>query len=197
MVGWKTYRLWNDGPWGLPASAKVRPPAAAWQEQIAARTRPTVNTEAIVSRNLFDPERGAGATREAEASSQAFQRVRNLILLGTAIIGQDRFAVLREGASAASPQAPATQLPAVMRLKLGESLEGFRLAEVTEQRVVFTKGPSRVEVLLDYFRKPEAAEAKAPLPRQAGKPRTVAPRVVPNLPRRDRLPTPRNPNPNR
>jgi hypothetical protein len=176
----------------------MRPSATAGKDQISHRAKSPVNTEAIISRNLFDPERGAGATRVAEATSQAFQRVQNLILLGTAIIGNDRFAVLRDGATnVAAARVGQSQSPAVMRVKLGESLEGFRLSEVTEEKVVFTKGVSRVEVLLDYFRKPDATEAKATVSRQAGRPRSVAPRVVPNLPRRDRLPVQRNPNPNR
>jgi len=197
LIGWKTFRLWKDGPWNLPGPAKARSSVAAGEEQRVGKPKPAVSTDVIIGRNLFDPERGAGATREAEANSQAFQRIQNMILLGTAIIGNDRFAVLRDSAKAAGTPVPQGQSATVMRVKLGETVEGFRLAEIAEQRVVFTKGPSRVEVLLDYFRKPEVVEAKAPAPRPAGTPRPVAPRVIPNLPRRDRLPIPVNPNPNR
>lgn len=166
-------------------------------EPVTTKPRPAINTDIIISKNLFDPERGAGATREAEANSQAFQRIRSMILLGTAIIGNDRIALLRDGGSVKGPPVPQGQSAAEMRVKLGETVEGFRLAEIAEQRVVFTKGASRVEVLLDYFRKADVAETKAPLPRQAGTTRPVAPRVVPNLPRRDRIPIPANPNPGR
>ena len=167
------------------------------EQPVTARARPAINTEVIISKNLFDPERGAGATREAEANSQAFQRIRSMILLGTAIIGNDRIAVLRDGGSVKGPPLPQGQADTALRVKLGETVEGFRLAEIAEQKVVFTKGASRVEVLLDYFRKPDIPEIKAPVPRQAGTPRPVAPRAVPNLPRRDRLPIPANPNPGR
>lgn len=161
------------------------------------RPRPAINTEVIISKNLFDPERGAGATREAETNSQAFQRIRSMILLGTAIIGNDRIAVLRDGGGVKGSPVPQGQSATAMRVKLGETVEGFQLAEIAEQRVVFTKGASRIEVLLDYFRKPDIPEVKAPVPRRAGTPRPVAPRVIPNLPRRDRLPIPANPNPGR
>jgi len=161
------------------------------------RVRPAVNTEVIISKNLFDPERGAGATREAEANSQAFQRIRDMVLLGTAIIGNDRIAVLQDSAKVAGRPVIPGQPATAMRVKLGETVEGFRLAEVAEEKVVFTKGASRVEVLLDYFRKPDVPEVKAPVPRQAGTPRPVSPRTVPNLPRRDRLPIPANPKPSR
>src|SRR5581483_6820215 len=49
------------------------------------------------SKNLFDPERGAGATREAEENSRSYQRVRNMILVGTVIIGNNRTAILQDG----------------------------------------------------------------------------------------------------
>ena len=197
LIGWKTFRVWKDGPWDLPGPAKARPSLAVGEERPATRARPAINTELIISKNLFDPERGAGATREAEANSQAFQRIRGMILLGTAIIGNDRFAVLRDSGSIKGPPVAPGQSAAAMRVKLGETVEGFRLAEVAERKVVFTKGASRVEVLLDYFRKPDVPEVKAPVPRPAGTPRPAAPRVVPNLPRRERLPIPANPNPSR
>ena len=158
-------------------------------------TLPTVTPDLIISKNLFDPERGAGATREAEFNSRSFQRIRNMVLLGTVIIGDSRSAILQDPASQAAtstgPAAPAGP----MRVKLGESVEGFRLTEIADRRVVFTKGGSRVEVLLDYFRRddPSASRAGTP-PRQGGAP-AVAPRIVPNLPRRGALPAPPNPNP--
>src|SRR5262249_60153209 len=40
---------------------------------------------------------------------------------------------------------------APMRIKLGETVEGFKLSEVSEKRVVFVKGTARVELPLDYF----------------------------------------------
>lgn len=165
--------------------------------------RPAVNTETIVSKNLFDPERGAGATREAEENSRAFQRLRGMILIGTMIIGENRVAILQE--NAASPgagQRPGAQPASTMRLKVGDNVDGFRLAEIADKRVIFARDASRVEVLLDYFRKvdppapprptPPAQAAPAPTPT----PGVPVPRVVPNLPRRGQIPAPVPANPN-
>jgi hypothetical protein len=228
LVGWRTYSLWKAGPWDLPSLGKVKPIFAADEIQAETKPAPAVGTESIVSKNLFDPERGAGTTRETEANSRSFQRVRNLVLLGTAILENNRYAVLREQASAGvSGQAVAGQSQNPMRLKLGDDFDGFKLTEIGDNRVVFTKGASRVEVLLDYFRKADPPAQRAPVPSQPrrveggvrppvpgavpgqvpapgqGTPASpapapgqvapttpVAPRVIPNLPRRERVPIP-------
>jgi len=81
------------------------------------------------------------------------------------------------------------------------------LAEIADRRVVFSKDAARVEVLLDYFRKVETAPPRvaapgqlppgpAVIPGQVPAPPIVSPvpRVVPNLPRRGRIPVPGSPN---
>jgi hypothetical protein len=166
---------------------------------VPTRARQVATTEMIVNRNLFDPERGAGATREAEETSRASQRIRSMILLGTVIIGNNRTAVLQDGAGQnMGPSVPAQSAPA-MRLKLGDNIEGYRLAEIADKRVVFTKDAARIEVVLDYFRKVEVPAPRQPTPPgQAVAPGVVVPpgpRVIPNLPRRGRIPIPGNPNP--
>lgn len=138
-----------------------------------------------------------------------------MVLLGTAILGDVRYAVLRDQVQGGNPgQAATTAGQTIMRLRLGDDIEGFKLSDIGDKRVVFTKGPSRVEVLLDYFRKDApvpAAVVPSPAPGQPGVRRQVlprpdanvangtgqaanpsgpTPRVVPNLPRR-RLPIPR------
>jgi len=200
LVGWNTYRSWKTGPWVLPAPAKSTGKNAVTDNPAAPPIRPPANTDFIVSKNLFDPERGAGATREAEESSQAFQRVRGMILMGTVIIGNNRVAILQDGTpSPSAGQRRSEQTAAPMRLKVGDNVDGFRLTEIADKRVVFAKDASRVEVLLDYFRKvEEAAPPKPGVPVQAGlppRPGVGVPRVVPNLPRRGRIPVPANPNP--
>jgi hypothetical protein len=85
-----------------------------------------------------------------------------------------------------------------MRLKLGDNIEGYRLAEIADKKVVFTKDAARVEVALDYFRKVEVPTPRQPTPPgQAVVPGVAptGPRVIPNLPRRGRIPVPGNPNP--
>jgi hypothetical protein len=90
------------------------------------------------------------------------------------------------------------QNTAPMRLKLGDSVEGFRLSEIADRRVVFSKDASRVEVMLDYFRKTELVPPRPAAPTQVGAPPVpgaVTPQVVPNLPRRARIPIPPNQRP--
>ena len=151
-----------------------------------------------MTKNLFDPERGAGTTRDAEENSRAAQRVRNMILVGTIIIGNDKFAILQDSAGPITgPGIPGQgQNTAPIRLKIGDSVDGFRLAEIADRRVVFTKDASQVEVKLDYFRKTELAQPRPPVaPGQVGAPGAVVPQVVPNLPRRARIPVPPNQRP--
>ena len=175
----RTYLVWKEGPWDLPVP-KVRTAPAADQEIAETKTVPLVGTEVIISKNLFDPERGEGRNREAETNSRAFQRVRSMILLGTAILGSNRYAVLRDpGPSAVPGQVVPPQAANLMRLKLGDNVEGFRLSEVGDKRVVFTNGRTNVELLLDYFRKPEPSLTRAAVPGQVGVP---GPAVVPRIP---------------
>jgi hypothetical protein len=172
---------------------------------------PIVGTEVIVSRNLFDPERGAGRTKETEADTRAAQRIRSMVLLGTAILGSNRYAIVQDGDGAArAPPGVQAAAQGPRRMKVGDSIEGFNLAEVREKAVVFAKGPTRVELSIDYFRKVPVAAAPPPTI-QPGQPRAPgqtapgqvpgqvtpgavsgqpAPRVIPNLPRRPRLPIP-------
>src|SRR5262245_56366369 len=206
----KTYWLWMSGPWDLPNLRKAKSPASVANDKTVTNAPPRVGTEIIISKNIFDPERGAGLTREAEANSQAFQRIRSMVLLGTAILGNNRFAILQDGGVSAATPGPPGQSAAPMRVKLGDTVEGVKLSEISEKRIVFARGASKVEVALDYFRKIDVAEPRRPVaaqttPGQAASPGAPAPRVVtppaqpnvptqrvprasPALPRRDREP---------
>ena len=193
MVVWEIYWLWKDGPWNLPKPGQTRSPAAVEKSEPDAGAQRPVNTEIIISKNLFDPERGAGFTRESEANSRAFQRIRGMILLGTAIIGNSRVAIFQDGGAAPAVPGSAGQPGSPMRVKQGDVVEGFNLTEVGDKRVVFSKGASRVELVLDYFRKVESPRpaTKGPVPRgQIRPPTPVVPRAIPALPRRQ--PTPPN-----
>ena len=202
LVAWTTYRSWRAGPWDIPGPMPQRPAAGTTETQVSLAPRPPIGTEAIISKNLFDPERGAGASREAEENSRAVQRVRSIVLVGTVIIGNNRVAILQDGTNPVPGQPipgqrPPGQGPSMMRLKVGDSLEGFRLTEIAEQRVVFARDATRVEVLLDFFRKvdnvpprPVTAPGQVQAP-PVGVPTPVpVPRVLPNLPRRGRIPVP-------
>ena len=206
----KTYWLWTSGPWDLPNPGKPRSPILVDDSNSEAKPPTVISTELIVSRNLFDPERGAGLTREVEANSQSFQRIKSMVLLGTAILGNNRVAILQDGAMPPTAKGQSAAVP--MRIKLGDTVEGFKLTEISEKRVVFTKGNATVDVGLDYFRKSEVAQPRAlgngptPASGQGGTPRVATPapgppvqpvpRVVPALPRRERL-VPPGPSPDR
>lgn len=209
-LGAKALSVWREGPWDLPAPVKPRPALVKPPPQpAAAAARSLGGTEAIVSKNLFDPERGAVKTQESEVDARAVQRVRSLVLLGTAIIGSSSYAIVQEPDNAPVPGVPNQQQrnPLVRRLKLGDNVEGFSVSEIADKRVVLTKGATRVEVAVDYFRK-IAPPAGAPVPGPGVPPRSPGivpaqpvqpgapapgPNVIPNLPRRPRLPTPPGP----
>ena len=105
--------------------------------------------------------------------------------MGTAILGNSRYAILQESTDPGLPaQRTQTGQPGNLRLKLGDTVEGFKLSEIHEKRVVFTKGASRVEVALDFFRKGDPSKQSPPaaVPARQG--------VVPNIPRRPGVPVP-------
>jgi hypothetical protein len=178
--------------------------------------QPVVGTEAVIAKNLFDPERGAGQTKATEADTRAAQRIRGMILHGTAILGPNRYAIVQDGDAGVRPPPGGQPAQPPRRIKLGDSIDGFNLTEVREKGVIFTRGATRVELAVDYFRKIPAGAVAPPAqpgqPGPAGTPRGAptqpapslvpgqvapgsvpgqpTPRVAPNLPRRPRLPAP-------
>jgi hypothetical protein len=200
LVLTKTYWLWTSGPWGLPNAKRTRSLIVNEDVKAISNSRPAIGTETIVSKNIFDPERGAGFTRQAETNSQAYQRIQGMILLGTAILGNDRFAILQDGGVSPGAAAASGQSLAPMRIKLGDTVEGFKLSEISEKRIVFARGSATVELPLDYFRKTDIAQPRRPsaaqtspagqapaprvlTPRQASVPRQRLPRATPTLSR--------------
>ena len=180
LVVTKTYWLWMSGPWDLPNPRQAKSPIAVENSKAVTNSRPTIGTETIVNKNIFDPERGAGLTREAEANSQAFQRIRGMVLLGTAILDNNRFAILQEGGSPGAVAAAGRSL-APMRIKLGETVEGFKLSEVSEKRVVFVKGTATVELPLDYFRNIDGAQPGSVASQTSPTGQAAAPGAVPRV----------------
>jgi hypothetical protein len=203
-VSARTYLLWKEEPWNLLSPVKRDAFTAVTESKPDRTPRPLPNTDVIVNRNLFDPERGASGMKEAEADSRALQRIRSFMLLGTAILGSNRYAILQDGGLL-----PPGRTPVPLRFKVGDVVEGFSLSEIREKNVVFTKGASRIELALDYFRKvdgsaqgrvpttqpgvagavPVPAQAGAvPVPAQARPVSSVEPRVLPQLPDQEGLP---------
>lgn len=189
FVGARIHQLWEAGPWDLPNPAKVKKLAVAEVPKKEPAPPQLVSAKNIVEKNLFDPERGASQAREREASSIAMQRVARMVLVGTAILGNSRYAILQEP-SDSRPAGPRGQAagPAPLRLKLGDTLEGFRLSEVHEKKVVFTKGASRVEIVLDFSRKVEGPTQTAPALTPSRPP--AAPRAPQPQPRNAPAPQP-------
>jgi len=195
----KTYLLWTDGPWDLPNPPKVVSPVTASEVAASASPLRVAAPDLVIAKNLFDPERGATQTKEPETNSRAMQRLKSLVLLGTAILGESRYAIVQDtGAQTAGKPVPG-QSSQTMRFKMGDTFEGFSLSQIQDKKVVFTNGAARVELALDYFRKVEAAAPQVrpaaqtgpARPAAAGSPPGVAaPRVIPQLPRRERLPQP-------
>jgi len=125
-----------------------------------------VSTKNIIERNLFDPTRGASRSRESELSLAAMQRIRNMILVGTAIMENSRVAIFQEPAvsRSSSPSKSPTGQPPQVQLKLGDTVEGFKLSEVHQDRVIFSKGAAKIDVFLDSFVKSAEDKVKAPPP---------------------------------
>ena len=180
LVVTKTYWLWMSGPWDLPNPRKAKSPIAAEDNKAITNPRTAIGTETIISKNIFDPERGAGLTRESEANSQAFQRIRGMVLLGTAILGNNRFAILQEGGSPGAVVAAGRSL-APMSIKLGDTVEGFKLSEISEKRVVFVRGTATVELPLDYFRNSDGVQPGSVASQTSPTGQAAAPGAVPRV----------------
>jgi hypothetical protein len=97
-VGVRTYLLWGNGGTDLVAPRRSGVPGPLAQTQVESKPLPAVGTQTIVTHNLFDPERGAGAGKEFNADSRSAQRVTSLVLLGTAILGFNRYVTFQEPA---------------------------------------------------------------------------------------------------
>lgn len=189
FVAARVYHLWHSGPWDLPTVAKPKTTAPAPAGDGEAPQFQLANTRNIIDKNLFDPERGT--TKKLEETVQrdnaARQRIRSMVLMGTAILGNSKYAILQDPATAPRPGAPNTKAPqpagqGQMRLKLGDTFEGFRVSEIRDKSVVFTKGPIREEVSIDFFRPGDQQPQQATAPAAGGpaqqQPRPgLAPRV--------------------
>jgi hypothetical protein len=174
FVGASTYRHWQAGPWDLPTAGKAKETLSARKTDEGPPQLQVADTRNIVEKNLFDPERGATRTKDTEASNLALQRIRSMVLLGTAILGNSRYAIMQEPSEPRAPAKPGVS--GQTRLKIGDMKEGFKLSEIRDKSVVFTKGASRVELAIDFFRpgEPPPPTKAAPPPRQP-----VGPRIPP------------------
>jgi hypothetical protein len=202
LVGERTFQLWKDRPWqdkprSIPSGASAKGEDQGDPKNAPQPSEQFSNTQIIVAKNLFDPERGANTDKdkekEAQAIAAAMQRMRSMVLVGTIVLGDSRYAIV-EDPGETHPAGPRTQSPQkgqTLRLKLGDAVEGFQLSEIGDRKIVFSKGPSRVDVAIDYFRKVEEARQPATAASPPGArpaPPAVQPSgapVRPRIPRRD------------
>jgi hypothetical protein len=150
---------------------------------------------AIIEKNLFDPERGTGQSRadkEAEALALASQKIRAMLLIGTVILGESRYAILEDPGDprlrSPRPELQPTQRGEIRRIKIGETLEGFRLSDVEDRKAVFVKGDARVDITIDYFRKFNDGISRSAAAAASGSVsamETPAVPLAPRFPRRD------------
>lgn len=73
MVLTKTHWLWTSGLWDLPNPRQAKSPIVAEDTKAVTNPRPIIGTETIISKNIFDPERGAGINREAKWTFNAYE----------------------------------------------------------------------------------------------------------------------------
>jgi hypothetical protein len=212
-VAIKTFFVWRDEPWELPQPAesvtKDLPVIPVVETKESLPVQAALATKTIIDRNLFDPERGQGKrnAEDLDALAEATKRIREMVLTGTIILGETRYAILREDSKFPSPSVnPNLKTgPSTRRVKVGDTLEGFQVTQIEERKVAFTNGTTNLELSLDYFRRIEdsrvpVARALAGTPSLAAAPvRLTAPPVMlpsQNLPsglRRTGLPPPPRP----
>ncbi|MFQ5851407.1 MAG: hypothetical protein ACE5JU_12560 [Candidatus Binatia bacterium] len=177
LTGHKIYQLWKEGEQQLVKPSK-REGSFGMPQQRQGAAKSQLATEFVVEKNLFDPQRATRKIENTPSPLEEIGKIKDAILLGTLVAGTDRYAVLEipagDGLRARGSKrlrgAKRRTKAEVRRLTLGDTMEGFELAEIHEQKVVFKKGTSAVEVLLDFSRKVE--EVKVPTkPRRVPKAR--------------------------
>lgn len=191
LVGLKVYGIWTEPlSTGRDLPAKPAGSTATLGMLRAAKPRP-LNIRSILSRNLFDPERGKSGAKTVETLSVDAQIVQSFVLLGTMIAPETSRALVRVPptlAGAARTNNTATNSPrspdsrGIRRVKLGDELGGYQLAAVEPDKVVFVKDSDRIELVLDYTRSAE----QAPSPKVTQKKATRRNPVRTGLPRRGR-----------
>jgi len=190
-VGMKTYLLWAEGPWEVWQSVKREAATAVVEEKKdASPVQLAMNTKSIIDNDLFDPDRGTGRNKETETVSLAVQKIRSMALLGTMIIGESRYAMLQKGSDPRLPSPASKNGNSILRLKLGDTIEGFQLSEIQDRSVVFSKGPTQVDISIDYFKKiqdtrrPTATSAAPVFSRPPTEVKADGQPLAPRLPRR-------------
>lgn len=184
LVGMGIYDVWRENP-AVSNVAKSGMKAGGPGESFPETRRvPGVSTTTIVGRNLFDPARGAVAVKPpppAKAPEEPDQGIDGVLLLGTVIAGAERYAIMkvppdigrvsatqRRGVKGKMKSAPPPKVdsgPAVRRVRVGDSLRGYRVEDIEEQKVVLKRGKAKAEVTIDYTREISVPTRPKPKPK--------------------------------
>ncbi len=168
LVAIEVRSVWNENHERLLKSVKKKPLSNVLEaDQILSRPQ-LASTKSIVKQNLFDPQRGAGSGDDAQSLSQNKKELGDLHLLGTVISGGQRYAIVEVPPEKDRRSRRAKRLARgrrqtrgeMRRLALGDTLEGFKLEEIHAHKVVFKKGSSTVDVVLDFSRKVKVEKVK-------------------------------------
>lgn len=160
FVGLRIYALWQEDLWGLPRIGKSKG-FLVDKDVIGYHPGPLIaSTQNIIDKSLFDPGRGANRTEDMEATDTNTQLAGNMALIGTFITDNERYAIIQlpPGPGRAKEQE---------RFKLNDMVEGFRLSEIQEKKVVLKRGSSKIDLMLDFFLKTEEAGQKPSNPATA------------------------------
>lgn len=168
LVGLKISQVWEEGLGVLSEPGKRKAISEVLETGQSLGKRQLANTDAIVKKNLFDPQRGGGEPAYTEDSSLRMDKLKDLVLLGTVIAGSERYALVKippdnkqRARRANRPGRSRGQTKGELRrLVLGDTLEGFKLVEIHARKVVFKKDSLTVDIMLDFSRKEEVEKVR-------------------------------------
>ena len=191
LVGFKVYRIWEEGLPELPSPVTEKSTVSAPKERRGGLRSLRRSTASIVKKNLFDPQRGAGGEKVAEPTPQSQKNAEEFVLLGTMITSDGRKAIIRVSPTAGGsvvrgrrPRAKrkSNQAGEVRRVSLGDPVGEFQLAEIQPYKVILKKGPEQIELALDFLtrtreiEKPKIIKPK-PKPKSKSKPKVSRPKT--------------------
>jgi hypothetical protein len=163
----KIYEVWHENTPILGTGDVIPATAPTHKVLSGGRTAPAVSTTTIIARNLFDPDRGAKAETPPPPAKveEPDQSIDGLLLLGTVVAGSERYAIMQVppdlgrdlGNRRRTKRRPARRSTAstsgeLRRVRVGDSLRGYQVKDIEEQKVILARGSSQTEVTIDYTR---------------------------------------------
>lgn len=163
VLAWMLYNFLSGPgrPDGQPGTAGINlPDPASMAADLSYTMAPMTKFEAILQRPIFSPtRRGVGGSVAVPVSQEL-----DLKITGTVVTDSDRYAMVLPGGGGET-----------LTLREGEEFRGWTVSRVHLKGVVFERGASQEEILMNYEIAPER-------PKQRARPRTsvrqqAAPRV--------------------